>query len=63
MIAVSVYLLVAIIKKGLQIQASLYTLLQVLSIAAFEKTPIFKALSEHESEIVKDDSEKQLWLL
>jgi len=62
-IAVSVYVLVAIIKKRLQIQASLYTILQVLSIAAFEKIPIFKALSEYESEIVRDDSEKQLWLL
>jgi hypothetical protein len=62
-IAVSVYVLVAIIKKRLQIQASLYTILQVLSIATFEKMPIFKALSEYESEIVQDDSEKQLWLL
>jgi hypothetical protein len=62
-IAVSVYVLVAIIKKRLQIQASLYTILQVLSIATFEKMPIFKALSEYESEIVPDDSEKQLWLL
>lgn len=62
-IAVSVYVLVAIIKKRLQIQASLYTILQVLSIATFEKMPIFNALSEYESEIVQDDSEKQLWLL
>jgi hypothetical protein len=62
-IAVSVYVLVAIIKKRLQIQASLYTILQVLSVATFEKIPIFKALSEYESEIVQEDSEKQLWLL
>jgi len=61
--AVSVYVLVAIIKKRLQIQASLYTILQVLSITIFEKMPIFKALSEYESEIAQDDSEKQLWLL
>jgi transposase len=62
-IAVSVYVLVAIIKKRLQIPASLYTILQVLSIASFEKTPIFKALSEHESEVLRDEPEKQLWLL
>lgn len=62
-IAVSVYVLVAIIKKRLQIHTSLYAILQVLSIAAFEKIPIFKALSEHEAEVMRDDSEKQLWLL
>lgn len=62
-IAVSVYVLVAIIKKRLQVHASLYAILQVLSIAAFEKIPIFKALSEHEAELIQDDSEKQLWLL
>jgi len=62
-IAVSVYVLVAIIKKRLHIQASLYAILQVLSIAAFENIPIFKALSEHGSKVVQDDSEKQLWLL
>jgi len=62
-IAVSIYVLVAIIKKRLQIQASLYTILQVLSITVFEKIPIFKALTEYEPELEKADSEKQLWLL
>ena len=41
--AVSVYVLIAIIRKELQIEASLYTLLQVLSVSVFEKTPIKKA--------------------
>jgi hypothetical protein len=43
-IAVSVYVLVAIIKKKLNLDASLYTLLQVLSVTLFEKIPIQQAL-------------------
>ena len=39
-IAVSVYMLVAIIKKQLGLEASLYTLMQVLSVTIFEKMPI-----------------------
>jgi hypothetical protein len=45
-IAVSVYLLVAIIKKRLDLDASLYTILQVLSVTAFEKTPLHQLLAE-----------------
>ena len=48
-IAVSVYLLVAIVRKRLDIQASLYTLLQVLSVTVFEKTPLIQVLSETQS--------------
>lgn len=44
-IAISVYVLVAIIKKRLNIEASLYTILQILSITLFEKMPLNKALS------------------
>lgn len=44
-IAISVYVLVAIIKKRLKLDASLYTLLQILSVTLFEKTPLNKALS------------------
>lgn len=43
-IAVSVYVLVAIIKKQLNLDASLYTLLQILSVTLFEKIPIQQAL-------------------
>jgi len=43
-IAVSVYLLVAIVKKRLELPGSLYTLLQVLSVTLFEKMPISQAL-------------------
>ena len=45
-IAVSVYVLVAIVKKRLQLDASLYTLLQILSLTLFEKMPILQALSQ-----------------
>jgi Domain of unknown function (DUF4372)/Transposase DDE domain len=42
-IAVSVYVLIAIVKKRLAIKASLYTMLQVLSLTPFEKMPMDKA--------------------
>ena len=45
-IAVSVYVLFAIIKKRLDIEASLHTILQVLSVTVFEKTSLLQALSE-----------------
>ena len=43
-IAVSIYVLVAIVKKRLRLQHSLYTILQILSITLFEKIPIYQAL-------------------
>jgi len=48
-IAVSVYVLVAIVKKRLGLQALLYTLLQVPSVTLFEKFPVQQALSQHET--------------
>jgi hypothetical protein len=42
--AVSTYVLIAIVKKELQLDASLYTLLQILSVSVFEKTEISQAL-------------------
>jgi hypothetical protein len=44
-IAVSVYVLVAILRKELQLDRSLSEILQILSVTPFEKTPIFQALS------------------
>ena len=44
-IAVSVYLLVAILKKRLDLDASLYTALQILSVTIFEKTLIIQILT------------------
>jgi len=43
-IAISVYVLVAIIKKRLKLEAELYTILQILSLALFEKTPLDQLL-------------------
>ena len=48
-IAVSVYVLVAIVRKRLGLEASLYQILQVLSITLFEKTPILRALQAPDS--------------
>jgi len=44
--AIAVYLLVAILKKRLHLDSSLYTLLQILSLTLFEKTPISQALAQ-----------------
>ena len=43
-IAVCTYLLVAIVRKRLNLDASLYTILQILSVSLFEKTPMNEAL-------------------
>ena len=47
-IAISVYVLVAIVKKRLSLENSLYTILQILSVTLFEKSPILQALSREE---------------
>jgi IS4 transposase len=44
-IAISTYVLVAIMKKRLKIDLTLYTILQILSITLFEKMPILQALT------------------
>lgn len=61
-IAISVYILVAIVKKELHLDASLYTILQILSVTLFEKTPILQALSVTECELELTTSCKQLIL-
>jgi len=45
-IAVSVYVLVAIIKKRLHIDATLYTILQILSVTIFERNPLLQVLTK-----------------
>ena len=47
-IAVSVYVLVAILRKRLQLKASLYTILQILSVTIFERIPILQVFSSNE---------------
>jgi hypothetical protein len=59
-IAVSVYLLVAIIKKRLNLSASLYTLLQVLSVTLMEKIPIAQALQQLDYENSTQPNQSQL---
>ena len=44
-IAVSVYVLVAIVRKRLNLSRSLYEILQILSLNLFEKTPLYSALT------------------
>ena len=48
-IAVSIYVLVAIVRKRLELEASLYQILQILSVTLFEKTPILRALRASDS--------------
>lgn len=61
-IAISVYVLVAIVKKRLRIEASLYTILQILSLSLFEKTSILHALSQSNCTNQDQASCKQLEL-
>jgi hypothetical protein len=59
-IAVSVYVLVAIVSKRLALGASLYQILQILSVTLFEKTPILQALQASDSENNLPDTGNQL---
>lgn len=59
-IAISVYVLVAIIKKRLKIDAELYTILQVLSLTLFEKTVLLQLLTGLESITEEDEGANQL---
>lgn len=59
-IAISVYVLVAIVKKRLKIEASLYTILQILSLALFEKTPLDQLLKNMELQMNSTENDKQL---
>lgn len=61
-IAVSVYVLVAIVKKRLNLDASLYTLLQILSVTLFEKMPLQQAFMTSASIENQTDSNNQLFL-
>lgn len=60
--AIATYVLIAIVKKELEIEASLYTFLQILSVSIFEKTPILCALGEKLDETEDSRAAKQLIL-
>jgi IS4 transposase len=59
-IAVSVYVLVAIVRKQLRLEISLYQILQILSVTLFEKTPILQALQPADSQEELVDPANQL---
>ena len=61
-IAISVYVLVAIVKKELHLPGSLYRMLQICSVTLFEKTPILQALSLTDDQTDLDHLRKQLIL-
>jgi len=62
-IAISAYVLVAIMKKRLKIDLSLYTILQILSISLFEKKMIYQVLTEtsYRNEITSPDKQLKLF--
>jgi len=59
-IAISVYVLIAIIKKRLKLKSGLYTILQILSLSLFEKTPLDQLLTKIENKPENDKNSKQL---
>ena len=61
-IALSVYVLVAIVKKRLNLERSLHSILQILSVSLFEKIPILQALSQPECDEMNHGSSNQLFL-
>ena len=60
--AIATYVPIAIVKKELQLSASLYTCLQILSVSVFEKTPISRALNPTRSQTEPDLIDNQLLL-
>ncbi len=61
-IAIAVYVLVAIAKKRLGLEQSLYTILQVLSVTLFEKTPVLQAFSSETADLIETENPNQLIL-
>jgi len=59
-VAITVYVLVAIIKKKLKIDTSLYTILQIFSVTAFEQIPIEHIFKDYLSIAIDDSESKQL---
>lgn len=61
-IAVSVYVLIALIKKRLNVQANLNTILQILSVTAFEKIPLSRLLNDTKCSLQGNENHNQLLL-
>lgn len=62
-IAISIYVLVAIVRKELRLSASLYQILQVASVTIFERVPVLQAFQQHHSREQSGPSSNQLSLL
>jgi hypothetical protein len=62
-VAISVYVLVAIVKKRLHLMQSLYIILQILNISVFEKEPLFQILTnyEHSGSLPEPDNQLNLF--
>jgi hypothetical protein len=60
--AIAVYVLVAIVKKRLNLERSLHSILQILSVSLFDKIPILQALSQSQDDQINHDSHNQLIL-
>jgi hypothetical protein len=62
-IAIAVYVLVAIVRKRMQIEESLYTILQVLSLTLFEKMPLYQAFAQgsYKTKITSPDNQLKLF--
>ena len=56
----SVYVLVAIVKKRFELEASLYTILQILSVTIFERLPLLQVLTEPNYTTTNPESYNQL---
>ena len=61
-IAITIYVLVAIVKKQLKLEPSLYSMLQILSVTLFEKTSLSQVLSQTEADENETDFSNQLKL-
>jgi hypothetical protein len=59
-IAITIYVLVAIVKKHLKIEASLYTILQILSLTLFEKTPLDQLLNNTGLQMAMSENDNQM---
>jgi hypothetical protein len=61
-IAITIYVVIASIKKLLNVQTELYTILQILSVTAFEKIPLSRLLNETDNSLVDIENSNQLKL-
>ncbi len=61
-IAVSIYVLIAILHKELKLPGSLHRTLQILSVHPFEKIPLYELLTETSDNLMDTHNPNQLWL-